>query len=241
MKKLLLFLVTFLLPIAANADPVEIDGIFYNLIIKGKVAEVTTNPNGYKGDVVIPETIIYEDTEYRVTTISDVAFHGCIELSSLIIPENAISIGNSAFYGCKSLTSIYIPKGITSIGEDAFAACTGLTSVHISDLEAWCNISFKSYESNPLRYAHHLFLNNEEIKDLIIPQNVITIRKFVFSYIDGLASVIINDNVTSIEIGAFSGCSNLTAITIPDRVVSIGEYNQEIKGETNVEIIPVIA
>lgn len=29
--------------------------------------------------------------------------------------------------------------------------------------------------------------------------------------------------------------------TIPNSVTSIGEYNQEIKGETNVEIIPVIA
>ena len=28
---------------------------------------------------------------------------------------------------------------------------------------------------------------------------------------------------------------------IPESVTCIGEYNQEIKGETNVEIIPVIA
>lgn len=36
-------------------------------------------------------------------------------------------------------------------------------------------------------------------------------------------------------------CSSLTTITIPNSVTTIGEYNQEIKGKTNVEIIPVSA
>ena len=34
---------------------------------------------------------------------------------------------------------------------------------------------------------------------------------------------------------------SIASVTIPDSVTSIGEYNQEIKGETNVEIIPVSA
>ncbi len=46
--------------------------------------------------------------------------------------------------------------------------------------------------------------------------------------------------VTSIGERAFQG-SGLTSVTIPNSVTTIGEYNQEIKGETNVEIIPVIA
>jgi len=48
-------------------------------------------------------------------------------------------------------------------------------------------------------------------------------------------------SVTSIGNSAFLNCSGLTSVTIPNSVTSIGEYNQEIKGETNVEIIPVIA
>ena len=41
MKKQLLLLVMMLLPMAVWADPVEIDGIYYNLISKIKEAEVT--------------------------------------------------------------------------------------------------------------------------------------------------------------------------------------------------------
>lgn len=48
-------------------------------------------------------------------------------------------------------------------------------------------------------------------------------------------------NVTEIGGEAFAYCHSLTSITIPNSVTSIGEYNQEIKGETNVEIIPVNA
>ena len=57
-------------------------------------------------------------------------------------------------------------------------------------------------------------------------------------------SVIYGENtysVTSISDEAFEFCSGLTSVTIPNSVTSIGEYNQEIKGETNVEIIPVSA
>ena len=41
--------------------------------------------------------------------------------------------------------------------------------------------------------------------------------------------------------GLFDGCKKLETITLPNSITTIGEYNQEIKGETNVEIIPVSA
>ena len=41
MKKVLFSILLMLLPMLASAEAVEVDGICYNLIEKGKVAEVT--------------------------------------------------------------------------------------------------------------------------------------------------------------------------------------------------------
>ena len=57
MKKSLLSFLLMLLPILASADPVEIEGVWYNIIPKAQIAEVTKNPSGdkYTGDVTIQD------------------------------------------------------------------------------------------------------------------------------------------------------------------------------------------
>ena len=145
------------------------------------------------------------------------------EVKNLVIPDGVTSIGNNAFRGCSGLTSITIPNSVTSIGGYAFSGCNGLTSVHISDLKAWCGIEFSSDYSNPLYYAHHLYLNGEEIKDLIIPSSVTSIGGGAFYGCSGLTSITIPNSVTSIGNYAFEDCSSLTSITIPNSVTSIGD------------------
>ena len=132
MKRTLLLILAFL-PMLASADAVEIDGIYYNLETKTNQAEVTLNPNQYKGDVVIPESVTYKGAVYSVTSIGDIAFAGCIGLISITIPDGVTSIGESAFDSCKGLTSITIPDGVTSIGVSAFYGCSGLTSITIGN------------------------------------------------------------------------------------------------------------
>ena len=202
MKKIcLLFLLTFL-PLWANADPVEIDGIYYNLISKAKLAEVTSSPNEYSGSIIIPSTVIYGGVEYSVSSIREYAF---------------------AF--SSNLTSVTIPNSVTSIGKYAFERCFGLTTVNISDIAAWCNISFGEIDSsNPLLYAHHLYLNGEEIKELVIPSSLTSIGDYTFIGCSGLTSVIIPNNVTTIGNFAFYGCSGLTSVSIPNSVTCIDDY-----------------
>ena len=154
-----------------------------------------------------------------VTSIGNYAFEYC-PLTTVFIPNSVISIGENAFDSC-SLTSITIPSSVTTIGKNAFYNCNGLTSVHIIDLAAWCKIEFGD---NPLHYAHHLFLNGEEIKDLVIPNTVTSIGRSAFYDCDGLTSVTIPNSVTTIGFGAFEDCSSLTSVTIPNSVTSIGDY-----------------
>ena len=83
--------------------------------------------------------------------------------------------------------------------------------MNIQDIAAWCKISFGS---NPLEYAHHLYLNGEEIKDLIIPNSVRYIGDYAFYGCYGLTSLTIGNSVTSIGSSSFKGCSGLTSLTI---------------------------
>ena len=143
------------------------------------------------------------------------------QIRNLVIPNSVTRIGSYAFYGFRNLISVTIPNSVASIGAGAFEDCRSLTSVHISDIATWCNIQFYS---NPLYYAHHLFLNGEEIKDLVIPNSVTSINSSAFSGCTGLTSITIPNSVTSIGSSAFYGCSGLTSVTIPNSVTSIGDW-----------------
>ena len=131
MKKIILIFLTVFVPLLATADAVEIGGIYYNLIPKGHIAEVASNPNRYKGNIVIPNIVNYQDSEYIVTSIGFHAFSYSSGLTSVTIPNSVTSIGDYAFENSSGLTIITIPNSVTSIGKGVFSSCSGLTSVTI--------------------------------------------------------------------------------------------------------------
>ncbi len=159
------------------------------------------------------------------------------EIKDLVIPNSITNIGNYAFYNCKGLTSVTISSNVKSIGNYAFLGCSGLKSVHISDIEAWCKIRFGS-SSNPLRNAHHLFMDGKEIMDLVIPNSVTSIVNHAFNGCLGLTSVTIPNSVTSIGDYSFYSCSSLSSVNIPNSVTSIGDHAFNKCSGLNTVIIP---
>lgn len=141
MKKILLSFLSIFFALAVNAS-VKVDGIYYNLNSKVKIAEVTFGDELYYGEVNIPEKIKYEGVEYSVTSIGDWAFNHQGDasyvyyhsgLTKVPIPNSVKTIGNYAFRGCTGLSSITLGNSLTSIGNSAFRLCSSLSKLKIPD------------------------------------------------------------------------------------------------------------
>ena len=95
---------------------------------------VQLDKNGYTVNKYEPgEYKVYIEDFDKLEYVDKNAFHNCISLISIIIPNLVTSIGNYAFFDCDNLTSVTIPNSVTSIGSDAFAGCCKLTSIMIPD------------------------------------------------------------------------------------------------------------
>ena len=108
-----------------------INGINYRLNGWTKTAKVIKKSDGYKGDVIIPETVVFNERSYRVTSIGKGAFLGCFSLTAITIPNSITSIGKKAFFDCSSLKEIIIGNSVKRIGRRAFLFCDSLVSITI--------------------------------------------------------------------------------------------------------------
>ena len=110
--------------IVKNADGIN---IFYKYINDGKELEVTFDGDAahsnYRGNIVIPEEITYENKTLKVTSIGNDAFYHRSSMTSVTIPNSVTSIGDFAFKDCSGLTSITIPESMTEISSETFSGC----------------------------------------------------------------------------------------------------------------------
>ena len=104
-----------------------IDGIQYDVTIHIKsdhstyanafVVKNSRIPDGYKGDVVVPEKFDIEGGSCEVVGFSNDAFYNCKDLTSLTIPASVTKIGvedrknGKNFINCPNLRSIIVEEG----------------------------------------------------------------------------------------------------------------------------------
>ena len=172
-----------------------------------------------------------------VETIGNYAFNGCTALTNANLEAGVKTIGDYAFYntplneitlnegletigkkcfsasGYRIVKPVYIPSTLTSVGEDAFSNLK-CEYVNISDLAAWCNIDFANENSNPLSQCGSLRLNNEEVKELIIPEGVTAVKQYAFYNCESAKTLIIPNSLTQLANNAFMNCKNITNLTI---------------------------
>ena len=250
-KTILLLLLLMLPPMISYAHTFEADGIYYGIDYyqSYNYAFVTCQgehwddySNEYFGEVVIPETVTYNNITYTVAGIGTEAFQGCTELTNVVIPNTVSSIGHSAFSGCSSLTDIVIPNSVTSIRGEAFFGCSSLTHIqipgsvsHIEDgaFSGCSSLTSIKVASDNKYYDSRNDCNAIIQKDFnlliagcqntIIPNTVDYIGSDAFYRHTGLISIEIPNSVKSINSSAFNGCTGLTSITLGNSVTTIGQ------------------
>ena len=164
---------------------------------------------------------IGEDTELslpadcngvRTYTIWHYAFYQNKEITSVIIPDYVVAVGNSAFAYCDNLESVTIGDGLASILNYAFEDCDKLTNVSIGEGFAEAGLSI----------GYGAFYDCDGLVAVALPDNTKTVGDSAFYSCGKLESITLGSELTSIGSSAFNYCSALKSIKITETISSIG-------------------
>lgn len=222
-----------MLSATAYAERVVVDGINYETNDDNFTATVVASDGEpYKGALVIPASITYNNQTYDVTNIESTAFSyngfitsvdihapitetgsmfsGCTSLTSVSLPETVTTIGSYAFSGCTSLASFTVDNNISTIAYGAFDGCESLEEFVIKDGDT--PISLDDMSTMPVK---RLQIGRE------INFTSYSSPKWNSSTLEYAT---ISGNVKTVPDKMFNMCSSLKSLTIGDGVTTIGEW-----------------
>ena len=147
--------------VTAQAYDFEKDGIFYNVTSLEDLTVEVTNEEGnyhhYSGNIIVPETVDWNERTFTVTAIGDDAFSQS-DITSINMPISITRIGHAAFYHCDQLDSIAIPDSVTYIGGQAFRGCERLKSI--------------AFPKNLESIDYSAFDECDSLKSIVLPDNL---------------------------------------------------------------------
>lgn len=206
-KKSVLTFILLLATNVASAYDVKIDGIYYDLVPKAKVAIVTEGDTRYEGDISIPSTFEYEREEYTVTEITGKAFYSSTNLQSLTIPNSVKTIGRQAFFCCENLRNLVLPDDLEELPSSMCSMCHQLTEIHLPN-------RLKTISADA-------FYECVSLSSISLPENLVEISGNAFRDCISLTSMVIPDLVSNLGAEAFRGCTNLTSIRLPKNLSNV--------------------
>ena len=161
--------------------------------------------------------------------ISSYAFAFCTSLPKFDTPDSVRTIGEYAFDGCSSLSEITIGSGVTQIKNCAFGfygSAAAIKRVNIADISSYSNANVDIEDGGLVDMfvgqGPDIYINNSKITNLVIPEGVTKINKYIFAGYPGISSVTLSNTVKTIGKRAFCG-SGIKNLNMGNGVVDIQE------------------
>jgi hypothetical protein len=142
-------------------------------------------------------------------TIFDNAFSDKPVLRSIVLPNNATSIGVNAFANCTILESVTASDNMLKVGDGAFQGCGTLKKVDLGD--------------NVTEIGNSAFYNAYNLNDFKVPSALTTIGNYAFYNAGKLESMVLGENIATIGSNAFANCNSLTEFSMPNTISHIGD------------------
>ena len=149
-----------------------------------------------------------------VVGIGDRAFENCENLSAVTLGSGLKTIGQSAFTYCSALTQISVPEGVTEIGQGAFSYCRAIENISLpNSLTRFEDFALPD-NADAIKYTEYgnaLYLGNATNPYLVLVQ----------AKGGDITSCTVNASTKFIYSNAFYQ-SKLSSVVIPDEVIGIG-------------------
>ena len=155
-----------------------------------------------------------------VKNIGAYAFAEC-GLSSVILPDTLLNIGNESFSWCLSLNSITIPESVILIGSNPFSYCMELNEIIVSPNSNFAIVDGVLFDKENHRLIYYPCANKNS--SYSIPDGIQYIGDKAFVSCRLLKEITIPDTITDIGDSAFYDCTSLTHLELSDSIVSIGD------------------
>lgn len=169
--------------------------------------------------LVIPETVTYDDKEYKVVGIQDHAFdwanHRSLALETADLGGLPLEIGEYAFRGQKSLTTVAGMDNITAVSDYMFTGCAALTSV--ADLSKVTSVGIQA------------FMNCSSLTTLegLNFSALTSIKQEAFNNMESFSLELGEhtfDSLESLGVRAFANMTDITGkVVLPERITEIPE------------------
>ena len=199
------------------------------------------NPSPLSQNSSIKEIIVYSGS-----SIGELAFLRCENLTSVTIHDGVTSIGLAAFAECSNLSKVIIPASVTSIGSSAFAGCAfksagpiggdydyqfgWTTAIPANAFTACIKLDSVVIPERVTSIGELAFAGCEALSQITIPSSVSTMGRNVFSGTAIKSAGPIGGDydcqfgwTATIPENAFSGCKSLESVVFPDSISSIGD------------------